>query len=408
MKQKKLMVLGASSAQLPMIQRAIDLGCYVITVDNIPGNIGHRYAHASINCSTVEREQVLQHAKTHAIHGIVTFASDIATGTVAYVASQLGLPGGQTEVVDWMSNKAKFRSFQQHHALTHPGFLISQHWQVSEFVAAGLNTPVIFKPIDTSGSRGVVLVEQFDAEACAKAFNYAQQFSRSGLVSIEEFATGVDISGDGFLKDGELALFITQKYMSGFVPVGHSFPTNISALDQLRIQAELQATCEKLGYRDGPIDFDVKISASEVVVIEMSARLGGNGIPELIHRASGVDLIALTIQFALAENFSLPNTLAITRACGSWVFGSDIAGVLEHVQATPAMYEQVPNLFNFTFNYAPGDQVPYFEHSGNSLGYALFDCPPPLDYQQVLAEIRQAMQLSIVPLSVTQEVNYAV
>lgn len=408
MKQKKLMVLGASAAQLPMIQRAISLGCFVITVDNIPDNIGHRYAQASINCSTVERELVLQHAKSQGIDGIVTFASDIATGTVAYVAAQLGLPGGELEVVDWMSNKAKFRSFQQQHALTHPGFLISQHWQATDFLAAALKMPVIFKPIDTSGSRGVTLVETFDAEECAKAFSYAQQFSRSGYVSIEEFAAGIDISGDGFLKDGELILFITQKYLSGFVPIGHSFPTNISLLDQQRIQTELQATCQKLGYRDGPIDFDVKISDQAVVVIEMSARLGGNGIPELIHRASGVDLIALTIQFALAENFSLPNALAITQPCGSWVFGSEIAGVIQHVQAPSEMYQQVPYLFNYTFNYALGDHVPYFEHSGNSLGYALFDCPPDLGYQQVLAEIRAAMQLHIQPISDTQEANYAI
>lgn len=389
------MILGASAAQLPMIHKALALGCYVITVDNVPENIGHRYAHASVNCSTVAREQVLQHAQALAIDGIVTFASDIATTTVAYVAAHLGLPGGQWEIVALMCNKASFREFQQQHALTHPGFLIAEVWQEEATVAAGLQAPLIFKPVDTSGSRGVNVVMDLEAAACAKAFAYAQQYSRSGWVSVEEFATGVDVSGDGFLQDGNLVLFITQKYMAGFVPSGHSFPTNISAVDQQRVHAEVLATCQRLGYYNGPIDFDVKISATAVVVIEIGARLGGNGIPELIQRACGVDLMAMTIQFALAAEFSLPEASSMSQPCGSWVFGSEVAGILQHIRPAAEMYQLVPQLFDYQLNYQPGATIPYFEHSGNSLGYALFDCPPPLSYDDVVAELRQAMQLQV-------------
>ncbi len=111
----------------------------------------------------------------------------------------------------------------------------------------------------------------------------------------------VDVSGDGFLLDGRLCAIVTQKYKQGFIPAGHSFPTQLSLTDQARVFEEVTETCQALGYRDGPVDFDVNISAERVVVIEMSPRLGGNGIPELIRRSTDVDLMDLTIRYALGR-----------------------------------------------------------------------------------------------------------
>ncbi|NOT83800.1 MAG: ATP-grasp domain-containing protein [Methylococcaceae bacterium] len=394
MKQPKLMILGASAAQLPIIFKAVALGYYVITVDNQPDNVGHQFSQQCVDCSTVDRDGVLKFAQTLAIDGIVTFASDVATVAVAYVAEQMGLPGCKTRNAQTMSNKANFRAFQQAHHLNRPNFFISERIAELATKHTTLIPPLIFKPVDTSGSRGITKVNDLNIENCAEAFAYAQSFSRSGMVSIEEFIEGVDVSGDGFLVNGELCAIVTEKFKRGFIPTGHSLPSKLTVADQLRVSAEVAKTCQELNYRDGPLDFDVKISDKRVIVIELSPRLGGNGIPELIRRGTGFDLIDMTIQYALGKPCLLPTALTVNNPCGSWVFGSEVAGKIEFIVSEALLRAKVPELFEYVMRHQIGDTVLDFEHSGNSLGYALFDCPPD-DYQDIVERLRAAMQLRI-------------
>ncbi len=389
------MILGASNAQLPIILKAVEMGFYVITIDNLPNNIGHQFSHQSVNCSTVDLDGVCKVAEELDIDGIVTFASDIATTTVAFVAASLQLQGCKVKIAETLSNKANFRQFQQQHNLNHPDFFIEKTPVKLAQQYSTLHSPLIFKPVDTSGSRGITKVKNVNESNCTKAFSYAQQFSRSGAVSVEEFITGVDVSGDGFLKNGQLYAIVSQKYKHGFIPTGHRFPTNISNEDQALIFSEITKTCQVLGYTDGPIDFDVKISNKRVVIIEMSPRLGGNGIPELIKRSAGVDLIEMTLDYALGNLYSLPN-ITSTKGCASWVFGCEIDGKIEHIASTNEIKIKVKELFECRLNYKIGDKIPAFEHSGNSMGYALFNCPSENDYNSIVMCLQSALQLRLV------------
>lgn len=398
MQQAKLMVLGASSAQLPIIRTAVALGCYVITVDNVPDNIGHQFSQQSISCSTVDKMAILAFARELNIDGIVTFASDIATAAVAYVAENLNLTGCTFNVAEVMSNKASFRLFQQAQQLRYPAFFIADQFADVEQHFSTLKPPLIFKPVDTSGSRGITKVDVPNLDQYRQAFSYAQQFSRAGVVSVETFIEGVDVSGDGFLLAGELCAIVTQKYKHGFIPTGHSFPTQLSVTDQARVFAEVRQTCAALGYLNGPVDFDVKISATQVVIIEISPRLGGNGIPELIRRSTGVDLIDLTVRYALGKLETIPASMTVKQPCGSWVFGTDVAGCMTHIATEAHLKANMPELFEYVINYQIGDYVPHFEHSGNCLGYALFDCSRDIPYPQAIKCLQAAMQLQVTPI----------
>ena len=389
------MVLGASTAQLPIISKAIEMGCYVITVDNIPENIGHTYSHQCVNCSTVDQQEVCKIAQQLKIDGIVTFASDIAVSTVAFVAEALNLTGCSPLQAGTLSNKASFRAFQQQHQLNHPDFLITNSPDFLLQKNWVIQPPLLFKPIDTSGSRGITKVADTDVDNALKAFSYAQQFSRSGMVSIESFIDGVDVSGDGFLVDGQLVAVVSQKYKQGFIPVGHSFPSNLSIVEQACIFDEITKTCKTIGYQNGPIDFDVKIYNSVATVIEMSPRLGGNGIPELIRHYSGIDLIEMTLNYALGKSSVLPCESSKTNACGSWMFGSKIAGKIKSMTDAKEMYPQISELIGFQANYKVGDQVDKFEHSGNGLGYGLFSIPDGISYSEMVVRLEAALQLDV-------------
>lgn len=395
MKQLKLLILGASLTQLPIIKKAVELGYYVITLDNIPSSIGHQFSHQSVNCSTADQISVLKLSQQLNINGITTFASDIATLTVAFVAKSLNLPSCPLSTTNILANKANFRLFQETNDLSHPRFFISKNSTDIANLPAHLTAPLIFKPIDTSGSRGITKVDHFNINHYRDAYNHAQQYSRSKTVSIEQFMIGTDVSGDGFLINGKLHAFITQKYKHNFIPIGHSLPNNISDEDEKRILTTVEQTCHAANYFNGPIDFDVNISAQHTMVIEMSPRLGGNGIPELINHHTGIDLIEMSIEYALGKPLKAPVESIQTYPCGSYIFGSEKAGQLEYIASKQDLHKQLPKLLKYQLNYAQGDAIPAFDHSGNSLGYALFAYAPEESYTQIVSRLQSALQLRV-------------
>ncbi|MBW1860592.1 MAG: ATP-grasp domain-containing protein [Deltaproteobacteria bacterium] len=393
---KRLMILGAGPNQLPAIQKAVDLGFYVITADYLPQNVGHRFSHQSVNCSTLDQEGILQAAKELDIDGVMTMASDVATPTVGFVAEQLALPGGFPSAANILSNKASFRVFQREHGFHSPRFIVgSQLENVAEGIAT-LSPPLMFKPVDTSGSRGISKVDKVDKKLNLAAFESAQEYSRSKRVCVEEFVEGVDVSGDGFLLNGRFGFaLITQKYKNGFVVTGHSLPTTLSAEDQRRVLAEVAANCKAAGYTDGPLDFDVRVSPEHVTVLEMSPRRG-NGIPMIIERGTGVDLIAATICFALGEKVDVSKRWEDTRGCGSWIFGSEHGGILEKIATDQEVSATIPEIFEYVVHYQIGERVPHFIHSAANLGYVLFDCPSEMSYTQRVKKIEEALGIRVI------------
>ncbi len=390
------MMLGAGNSQLPAIRQAAALGYCVITVDNIPGNAGHALAHRCVNCSTVDQAGVLRAARELAIDGIMTFASDSATPAVGYVAEQLGLPGCPAAAAQVMSDKARFRAFQAGAGLPCPKFTVGRNAESMRAWLAEQQTPLVIKPVDSSGSRGISVVPEPDFDQCRRAVEYAGRYSRSGLVCVEECLSGSDVSGDGFLVNGALAAVITHKYKNKLVPRGHRLPAALSAADQEAVQRAVAAHCRALNYRDGPLDFDVMVRNGRAVVLEMSPRLGGNGIPLLIARGGGVDLIGATARFAVGDSPGVPPAIPVLRGCGSWILGSARDGRLARIASAGAMAQAVPEIFDYTLYREIGAPVAAMAHSADSLGWALFDCDSDTHYLDIVERIQRALDLSVV------------
>ena len=158
MKQKKILLLGGSQQQIPSIKKAKELGFYTVTCDYLPENPGHKFADEYYNVSTTDKEAVLSLAKKLQIDGIVAYASDPAAPTAAYVAEKMGLPGNPYESVKILTEKDLFRDFLHNHGLNCP----KAHGYTSCEEAAKdieqFQFPVMVKPVDSSGSKGVVKI----------------------------------------------------------------------------------------------------------------------------------------------------------------------------------------------------------------------------------------------------------
>ncbi len=392
----KIMILGAGLHQLPAIRKAVALGYRVITVDYLPDNVGHAYSHQYVNVSTTDLEGVLQAAVRLKIDGICTFSSDVALPAVGYVCDHLGLPGITREIAETLSNKDKFRSFMARHGKSTPRFISGEKFEELYGRMGELRLPAMVKPVDSSGSRGITKLETRDADKAAAAFHKAQGFSRSKTVCIEEYLEGTEVGGDGFLVDGRFAFIaVTHKYLDNFIVTGHRLPTAISPRDRAAVVDTLEDCCRTLGYRSGPLNFDVILDDDHTTIVEMSARTGGNGIPAIIRRATAVDVEAAAVKMAMGERVVLETSGKPARGCGSVVFGSRLPGVLAGISTFEELRRRVPEAFELSLAVQKGRRVEAFDHNGQMIGYAVFDCADAGEYAMLSGRITEALNILV-------------
>ena len=288
MGQKKLMLLGGLRYLLPVIATAHRQGYHVITVDYLPNNIAHKYSDEYYNVSIVDKKAVLALAKELDIDGIMSFAVDPGVITAAYVQEQMGLPScGPYESVCILQNKDKFRNFLTRHGFTVPkakGFS-SVEEALSE--AYWFPWPVIVKPADSAGSKGVTRVDRLDD--LSLALKYAFDHSISKRVIVEEFIEKVGCSSDSdcFSIDGELKFcsFSAQRFdeqsVGPYVPAAYSWPSTMTPKQEETLTSELQRLLKLLKMETTIYNVETRIGKDgKAYIMEVSPRGGGNRLSE--------------------------------------------------------------------------------------------------------------------------------
>ena len=307
---KKILLLGGSRYLLPVIKSAHELGLYVITCDYLPDNIAHKYSDEYVNVSIIDKEAVLEAAQKLEIDGIMSFATDPGVVTAAYVAEKLGLPSvGSYAAVSILQNKGRFRKF-----LTDNGFNVPKaksYKNINEALADKdfFKWPVIVKPTDSAGSKGVKKVETF--EQLRAAIEYALMYSHSDEFIIEKFIEkkGFSSDSDSFSVNGELKFvsFSSQRFddkaVNPYTPSAYSWPSSISKENQNILSNELQRLIKLLGLGTSIYNIEVRESMEGIpYIMEVSPRGGGNRLAEMLRYATGVDLIKGAVKAAVGEN----------------------------------------------------------------------------------------------------------
>lgn len=304
---KKLMLLGGMRYLVPVIEAAHKLGVYVITCDYLPNNIAHKYSDEYCNVSILEKDKVLEKAKELKIDGILSFACDPGVVTAAYVAEKMGLPSsGPYESVEILQNKGKFRKF-----LTENNFNVPVAKQYTDIETAlndteMFNWPVIVKPTDSAGSKGVTKVEEKDK--LKDAINYALKFSHSNEFIIEDFLEKVGDSSDcdSFSIDGKLKFvsFSAQKFDENcenpYTPAAYTWPASISKEHQEELTNEIQRLLKLLDMKNSIYNIETReCTNGKAYIMECSPRGGGNRLAEMIRYMTGVDMITNIVKSAL-------------------------------------------------------------------------------------------------------------
>lgn len=369
-------MLGGSIFQIPSIKTAKKMGLYVITCDNIINNPGHKFSDEYYNVSTTDKEAILVLANKLNIEGIICYASDPSATTAAFVCEKMGLPTSPYKSIKILSNKDLFRNF-----LRDNNFFVPQakgyssiHEAKNDFIL--FKTPVMVKPVDSSGSKGVSKVNNL--EELEISIEIALKFSRVKRFIIEEYVNkfGYQIAGDGFSVEGELIFrcFANEHFDSNgkypFVPIGESWPYVMSEKIQIKIHNEVQRLISLLKMKNNAYNFDIRIDSQEnVYLMEVGPRNGGNFIPQVVKYATGIDMVEYTIKSALGEDCKDLRTSSINGFWACYMIHSDEAGILKDVFIEQELKEK--NIIEFEMFSEIGDKVSSFSGSNGTIGFMI-------------------------------------
>lgn len=372
--KKKVMLLGGNYYQMTATKAAKELGCHVISVDYLPENPAHKYADEYYNVSTTDKEAVLALAKQLKIDGIVSYASDVSAPTAAYVAEKLGLPTNPYDSVMLMTHKDMTRPFmEQNHFNVPKGKGFTSKEEAYSFFKT-ITKPVMIKPVDASGSKGVSKIYE-DAEF-EQAYEEAMKYSLSKHIIVEEFIQrdGYQIAGDGFMVNGKLVFagLMNEHFdrlCNPLVPIGESYPSVLDEELKEKARLEIERFLTLLGMKNGAVNLDFIINQmGEVYIIEIGPRNGGNLITDAIKYASNVDLAKYTIMNAVGMDCSDLKMEPIHTYTSSYVVHALEDGVYEDVWISDEIKDDI---VRFDMFIEKGEQVYKFDNGGFGIGAML-------------------------------------
>lgn len=296
----RIVVIGANDFQNQLILKAKEKGYETHVFAWQCGDVGEFTADFFYPVSIVEKEQILEKCKEIQPRGIVSIASDLANITVNYVAEMLGLSCNGVCATDVSTNKHRMRQCFTDHDLPSPkSFMVSSVEQVKELE---LDYPIIVKPTDRSGSRGIFKLE--NGEHLEDAILGALSYSFEKKVLVEEFAQGDEYSVEYISYEGEHHfLNITKKFTTGapyFIETGHIEPSMLSDMMVEKVRNVVERALDALGVKYGASHSELKIDQDgNIKIIEIGSRMGGDCIgSDLVYLSTGYDFVDMVIDVA--------------------------------------------------------------------------------------------------------------
>ena len=372
--KKKILLLGGSAQQLVAIRAAKKLGLITVLCDYLPDNPGQYEADVYYNVSTTDVDAVYEVAVKEHVSGILAYASDPAALPAAIVATRLGLPTNPVEAVEALGVKHKFREFLSKSGFACPGFVTFRKGDACEAIekaVSKLQFPLIIKPTDSSGSKGVTKVMSFSE--VSDAVKHAAEYSRNHILIAEEFIErGFPdvVGGDIFVWKGKVEIFgemtcLRGEKGAGLIPVGEKRPSGLSASQTSAVHQELQRLVERLGFRFGEMNLEIILDKdNKVHFLELGPRAGGNMIPIQLSDIYGIDLVKANVQAAMGETPDL-ETNPTTDCIFTYVLHSDKPGHFEGVEYAP---EIRPYIYREVLYKKHGDAIERFDGAGKAVG----------------------------------------
>ena len=304
--QKKILILGAGVYQVPLILKAKEMGLYTIAASYAGPYPGLAIADEVWEIDTTDYHALLEKAEAAQISGVCTTGTDVSVISVGYLCEKLHLQGIPFSAARLATNKASMKeAFLSGGVSTPKAYKVFTDAEALDAFSR-LKPPVIVKAVDSSGSRGITIVNE--PSGLREAYHNALDRSRKEYVLVEEKLEGTEIGVDGMVQGGELVflaphekfVYHTDKIT---IPAGHGFPYLGSERLQKEIEKQMRLAVKALGLDNCSVNADVFVDneKGKAWIIEMGGRTGATCIPELISMYYGFDFYEKILQNALGQ-----------------------------------------------------------------------------------------------------------
>ena len=400
-KKKKLMLLGGIRYLLPAIEAAHKLGCHVITVDYLPDNIAHKYSDEYHNVSIMDKEAVLTLAQKLEIDGILSFAVDPGVVTAAYVAEQMSLPFSCSyKSACILQDKSSFRKF-----LTVNGFNApkARGYDKKEDAIKDkdyFNWPVIVKPVDSAGSKGVTKVD--NSKFLGAAIETALSESHNNHFIIEDFleSDGMPSGTECFFINGQLKFngiydqYFDIRNENPYVPTAECWPSTKSDQYKADLSNQLQKLSDLLHFQTGIFNVEWRVCKDgKVYLMEVSPRAGGNRLAEILKYATGTDIIDAEIRKSVGDPLAEDMHDATFKDCYSiYVLHSDKEGVFDSIKIS----DEIPaEIIEKEIRICKGERIMPFSGANNATGTLFFKFKSRKECDRLLPVIERYISVNV-------------
>ena len=398
---KKILILGAGIYQVPLIKTAKRMGLYTI-VASIRGNYpGFELADKVYYENTTDYAKILSIARREQIDGIITTGTDVAVITIGRVCDTLGLNGLSFKSAEIATDKLLMKSCYEKYGVRTARFRkVSFDDERYTEKLTDLQFPVMFKSVDSSGSRGIIKVNS--SVEFESARNSVLDNTRSNYFIVEEYIEGEEFGAQAFVKNGEVQFILPHgdyvfKGDTG-VPIGHFAPYKLDPAVEEDAKDQLKLAINAMGLNNCAINADFIMKDNKTYVLEIGGRSGATCLAELVSIFYGYDYYEKILLTALGEevDFSAGDGSPAESCNGtpnaSMLLMSDTNGhIVSQTNNNPAN----PDIVDIQFDYKPGDEVHKFKVGPHRIGHVITKGKTLADAVDTLNDALTKIQINV-------------
>lgn len=317
---KKIMILGANNFLVPLIKTSKRLGFWTIVASPNEKEPGFEYADEKVIVDLCDKNAVLEAAQKLKIDGVISDQAETPVRTQAFVANKMGLPGIGEDKAELFTNKYLMREKCREIGIDTIKYKLVDNVNDAAKFYEQIGKPMIMKPIDSAGSRGVVKIE--DVQTIYDQFDYSKDASKTGKVIIEEYIPGKELLIDGVVFNGIYQTLICGEYIKCNVPGIFSeymgkYPAEITDNQLNEVNKLVKKIIEGFGLPWGRTHTEVKINDNGIWLMETAARGGGRYISSgIVPMKTDFDSCEFLLKACVGEITEIPVVRKNNKSCG--------------------------------------------------------------------------------------------
>jgi biotin carboxylase len=305
-KKKRLLLLGGSHAEVPLIRAAQKVGCHVTTLSANQNDFGHDFSDDQKYVDYSDRHKVLDVAIDHGTDAVIAGCNDFAALSAAFVSEALHLKGHDSyEIAELIHHKDKFAMYASSIGLPIPWFKLVNSRSIDDVTLSDEEYPIIVKPTDLTGGKGISVAT--DRYQLSSAVSKALQISRRDHVLLQQFVSGSYHAVSTIITQGRISFqfFDNEHYfVSDYLVGAASYPTTIDSATQTRIIDSLQTLVTNLNLVDGILHAQLVLDHNnQFFFLDVCRRPPGDLYIKFVEYATSCDYSTVLLSPVLGLSF---------------------------------------------------------------------------------------------------------